>query len=416
MRYPDYLVHYNKNHDKKTGRFTFGDGNGDGVSPDDYRTPELDKKYSELEKTGVLTRESKKWLTPSDDPEKEWGKDWAKAARIGLEAQKRWFDPGDIEETDSLSWFMFEDQTIGMPEVAYLVNAGWSKDKIIDIFKTANTFRDYNSKYEDAYVADKNVKIGDKKWHSVFNDAFNSSPYKGTYAMTEGYWQMDGGRSPDHGELGEFIDACIKVSKDMKHSDIDYSEYLMHFNKNHDKKSGRFSFGDGDGDGVRDDHSNQTKKQSESDGSKKTVVVSSLKNEHNPFSGHKKTKIEVSDDVYKEIMKSDTKHDIIRGSSSLVSGGLYLAAGILTENPVALGVGVAFLLSSAANYVDSGTHFVNNIIDKKYKDKPVEEFDKLIKLDPTIFGKKYYDPTTKEIVNLNLKQVRERNKSTGIAT
>ena len=26
----DYLIHFNKNHDKKSGRFTFGDGDGDG--------------------------------------------------------------------------------------------------------------------------------------------------------------------------------------------------------------------------------------------------------------------------------------------------------------------------------------------------------------------------------------------------
>lgn len=80
MRYPDYLVHYNKNHDKKTGRFTFGDGNGDGVSPDSYRTKELDKTYSELEKTGVL--KLNEWknnepviprLNPEDDAEKKVG-------------------------------------------------------------------------------------------------------------------------------------------------------------------------------------------------------------------------------------------------------------------------------------------------------------------------------------------------------
>lgn len=34
---------------------------------------------------------------------------------------------------------------------------------------------------------------------------------------------------------------------------VDNSNYLIHFNKNHDKR-GRFSIGDGDGDGTRDDH------------------------------------------------------------------------------------------------------------------------------------------------------------------
>ena len=35
--------------------------------------------------------------------------------------------------------------------------------------------------------------------------------------------------------------------------------YLMHFNKNHDPKNGRFTFGDGDSDGVIDDHAHRRK-------------------------------------------------------------------------------------------------------------------------------------------------------------
>ena len=34
MYYPDYLVHYNKNHSPKNGQFTSGDGDGDGISND----------------------------------------------------------------------------------------------------------------------------------------------------------------------------------------------------------------------------------------------------------------------------------------------------------------------------------------------------------------------------------------------
>lgn len=203
-----------------------------------------------------------------------------------------------------------------------------------------------------------------------------------------------------------WVDEETKHS-DMDYSSMDYSEYLMHFNKNHDKKSGRFSFGDGDGDGIRDDHSNQSKKQSKSDGSKKTLVVSSPKNPRNPFSGHKKTKIEVSDDAYKEVMKADTKHAIKRGTGYLLSGGALIAAGVLTENPIVLGVGVTYLVSSAAHYVDSGTHFVNKMIDSAYKNKPVEELDTLVKVDPSIFNTKYYDTKTKEIRELSLKDARK---------
>jgi len=37
--------------------------------------------------------------------------------------------------------------------------------------------------------------------------------------------------------------------------------YLMHFNKNHDPKNGRFTFGDGDSDGVIDDHAHRVKEE-----------------------------------------------------------------------------------------------------------------------------------------------------------
>lgn len=37
------------------------------------------------------------------------------------------------------------------------------------------------------------------------------------------------------------------------------NDYLMHYNKNHDPKNGRFTFGDGDNDGVVDDHAHRRK-------------------------------------------------------------------------------------------------------------------------------------------------------------
>lgn len=52
-----------------------------------------------------------------------------------------------------------------------------------------------------------------------------------------------------------------------------YPDYLVHYNRNHDKKSGRFTYGDGDGDGIRDDHSNQKDKEKESFGQKVKKAV-----------------------------------------------------------------------------------------------------------------------------------------------
>lgn len=40
------------------------------------------------------------------------------------------------------------------------------------------------------------------------------------------------------------------------------ADYLIHFNRNHNRKTGRFDFGDGDGDGIRNDHANQKEKLS----------------------------------------------------------------------------------------------------------------------------------------------------------
>lgn len=43
------------------------------------------------------------------------------------------------------------------------------------------------------------------------------------------------------------------------------SDYLIHFNKNHNPKTGRFDYGDGDGDGVNNDHANGNKRSSVGD-------------------------------------------------------------------------------------------------------------------------------------------------------
>lgn len=34
MYYPDYLIHFNKNHSSSTGQFVSGDGDGDGITND----------------------------------------------------------------------------------------------------------------------------------------------------------------------------------------------------------------------------------------------------------------------------------------------------------------------------------------------------------------------------------------------
>ena len=44
-----------------------------------------------------------------------------------------------------------------------------------------------------------------------------------------------------------------------------YPTYLVHFNKNHSSKDGRFTSGDGDGDGIANDHHNYAKNKEAED-------------------------------------------------------------------------------------------------------------------------------------------------------
>lgn len=256
MGYPDYLIHYNKNHDKRTGRFTFGDGNGDGVSPDDYRTPELDKKYDELKKTGIFNLYDKPWLELEDNAEEKWGKDVVKAVDIGIKAfgaEKMW-GREDIDKNSLRSWFLLEDQAIGFPEIAYLLVKGWPGDKVFNALRDADKMWDKDNAFRDAYTGyPKN-----KNWNKLYAEAANKEPYKNIYTLME----VSRNITDESDVIDSYIAECEEILKEMEHSDMDYSntdysEYLMHFNRNHDKKSGRFTYGDGDGDGVRDDHSNK---------------------------------------------------------------------------------------------------------------------------------------------------------------
>lgn len=46
MNYPDYLVHFNKNHSTKTGQFTEGDGDADGLTDDRHNYSQNKKRFS----------------------------------------------------------------------------------------------------------------------------------------------------------------------------------------------------------------------------------------------------------------------------------------------------------------------------------------------------------------------------------
>lgn len=61
MRYPSYLMHFNRNHGKKNGQFVSGDGDGDGVSNDRYNYKDNGK--GQTKGSVVITTPSGKTLT-----------------------------------------------------------------------------------------------------------------------------------------------------------------------------------------------------------------------------------------------------------------------------------------------------------------------------------------------------------------
>ena len=45
---PDYLIHFNRQHDPKTGKFVFGDGDGDGIANDHAHAGKKDGMISRI--------------------------------------------------------------------------------------------------------------------------------------------------------------------------------------------------------------------------------------------------------------------------------------------------------------------------------------------------------------------------------
>jgi len=261
-------MHFNKNHDK-LGRFTFGDGNGDGVigkaDPNSYRTPELDKKYSELEKTGIikdLNNSNLKWIGVGED-ESKWGNDVAKSVKLGVEAMRSlpefdWFDPGDYEERDVLSSFLLSDwsEQNAYPEAAYLASKGYSVKQIADFFRSASDMHDKNEEYFRAYTGYPD----NDDYHKYSDKAYDTSPYQGIYNMADRATMMH----PDsNGDLYKFTEKCVELAKNMEHSDMS-GNYLEHFNPNHDPKTGQFTFAVGGG--ARENY----------DGKKKSVYAKEM--------------------------------------------------------------------------------------------------------------------------------------------
>ena len=263
-----YIMHFNKNHDK-LGRFTFGDGDGDGVvgkaDPNSYRTPELDKKYAALEKTGVTRMAANadngttKWLfDDSDDPDKEWGKDVSTAIKLGVRAaienDELWLEDYNTDKVNNymLSEFLLGDTYAqsAYPEIAYLASKGYTKDQIIKAFKDADDMWDKNSEFHDAYSG--YPKDGYEKYST---EAWEKEPYKNIYTMAN----MASSVAYETSSVNSYVDKCVELAKEMEHSDMSTS--LTHFNPNHDPKTGQFTYALGGGLSSKGTYNGQSKKE-----------------------------------------------------------------------------------------------------------------------------------------------------------
>ena len=85
------------------------------------------------------------------DFERNHKEDYNKVADIGIDALNKaeggWVED-DIRDDGNREWFMWEDQTIGNPEIAYLYYKGYSKDYIKQYLNKTVSTEDYG-KYTD---------------------------------------------------------------------------------------------------------------------------------------------------------------------------------------------------------------------------------------------------------------------------
>ena len=136
------------------------------------------------------------------------------------------------------------------------------------------------------------------------------------------------------------------------------SAYLVHFNKNHDKR-GRFAVGDGDGDGVRDER--KTKKNNE-EVLKEYFTKNAKRN--SAF-----TKYAEAASGLKTAKRVST--GILAGGVG--AGAIMLGAGFLLDNPALLVLG---LESATAGTVYGTAGLVGSFIEERRLTHLMEDFEK----------------------------------------
>ena len=147
-------------------------------------------------KSSKMTPESIMWKIPY----KDWqnNKRIVSSAVLGLEALKKTYsDIQDSHDKGEQEWFLFEDQTYFLPQIADLVNQGYSKNEIIS---NLNKMYDKTQNVIEKYEASGN--------NDAINKYYDSDPT--VFAIREAWdpWVRS--------KKERFIDDCIEAAKILK--------------------------------------------------------------------------------------------------------------------------------------------------------------------------------------------------------
>lgn len=199
------------------------DFNGDKTTekkpPQAFKTPELNEKNKVvapvIDKVNAISKLP--WLFGEmDNAVEKWGKEYVDAADIGLKACKQ-LNLRDAygEKIANLdrSWFVLEDQTFGMPQVAYLASIGKTNKEIKEIISANRDLEKANNGYTEQFE------------YKDYFEAEKTKPYKTNWYLYN---------ATNDAIRDDYINKCVEIANESKvqHSVIKCDKYLVHCDRN----------------------------------------------------------------------------------------------------------------------------------------------------------------------------------------